>query len=176
MLTGMVGKEDSPLEAKEVPSGGIAKEEVSQPSEEATPLPAVKKVSLREVVPSKTERALEDTPEAVTSLEAKVLDVTQRLGNMEAAVGKLEQLGIAAAGAGPAAQVSPQQLQEIANRVQALSQEVRGISNKLQGTLGFDAYHSFKCDKCGSQGLVATVFKCTKCGQQGWRGWLPRKK
>ncbi|MDD5191498.1 MAG: hypothetical protein PHE50_10755 [Dehalococcoidales bacterium] len=61
-------------------------------------------------------------------------------------------------------------------QIQMIGEEVKQISSKLKGTLGYGAYQEFKCDECGSQHTVATVLKCTTCGHQNWRGWWPAKK
>lgn len=112
----------------------------------------------------------------LSSLEAKVTDISHRLGRLESTVGRLERLEREMADAGTDAQGSPQQLRAVSKRVEELGQEIKSISTKLQGSLGYAAYYTFKCDKCQSQGSVATVFQCTKCGHQSWRGWWPKKK
>jgi hypothetical protein len=117
----------------------------------------------------------EATPEAVSPLQSTVVELSQRLSRVEAVVGRLEQLEKEGAGATTMPQVSPAELQAVLKLVHDVSQEVKNISAKLQGTLGYDIYHSFKCDRCGTQGLVATIFKCTGCGHQSWRGWSPKR-
>jgi len=111
----------------------------------------------------------------VSSPQTGVNEMSQRLTQLETTVVRLERLEKTVASSGNNNQISAQQFQDLMKRVQDLSQEVKNMSTKLQGTLGYDIYHSYKCDKCSSQGLVSTAFKCTKCGQISWRGWMPKK-
>ncbi len=155
----------------------------SQPGEQGSRTPAMAPISapapkrLSETII--TPVAQVNTPEVsqgqISSLQTGMNEITQRLTQLETTVGRLEHLEKTVASAGNNNQVSPQQLQDLMKRVQDIGQEVKNISAKLQGTLGYDIYHSYKCDKCSSQGLVSTAFKCTKCGQISWRGWMPKK-
>jgi hypothetical protein len=111
----------------------------------------------------------------VSSLQTGVNEMSQRLSQLETTVVRLERLEKSVASAGSNNQITAQQFQDLMKRVQDLGQEIKNISVKLQGTLGYDIYHSYKCEKCSSQGLVSTAFKCTKCGQISWRGWMPKK-
>ncbi len=113
--------------------------------------------------------------EEITSLKAMVAELVERLSYVEATVGRLELLEKERGEAPRPAGVSAEYLQPIVKRVQELSGAVSNISSKLQGTLGYDIYHSFQCEDCGTKGLVAAVYKCTSCGHQSWRGWSPKK-
>jgi len=176
LVKDMAGKsEGSPGGGKADAPKAVARE-ASQSFEEASPPTTVTEVSLRGVVSQEPSRGRDVASESVGSLEAKILDLTQRLSAVEATVGRLEGLEKRMAGSANAGQVSPEQLQAMVKRIQDLGQEIKNISARLQGTLGYDAYHTFKCDKCQTQGVVATVFRCTECGHQTWRGWWPRKQ
>lgn len=107
--------------------------------------------------------------------EERLAELAQRLVKVEASLARLDRLEKLIAEAGNTSQLSHRQIQVVVNRVQELNEELKAMSTKLQGTLGYDVYHTFTCDKCGSQGLVAVLFKCTKCTRQSWRGWWPRK-
>ena len=98
-------------------------------------------------------------------------DLTRRLNRMESAIISLRQINKAL---NDQLNVKPEDFGEMVERVKDLGSQVKTMSAKLQGTLGYDIYHSFECDKCGTQGYVSTVFHCTKCGGESWRGWWPK--
>ena len=127
---------------------------------------------MQNAVPREQNRVPASSPAQMSSLNAKLVE---RLSRVEAKVQKLEQYERVKSGIG-IVPVSSQQFQELVKYVQKLSEEVKGISAKLQGTPGYDIYHSFKCDRCGTQEQVATVFKCTNCGYESWRGWWPKNR
>ncbi len=175
LIKGQPGRGLALSKARARTAADAASQKESQPPEEAPPAPVEKMVSPQDVVPRERSQVPEVPPKSVSSFDARVLDLEQRLSRMETVAGRLEHLEKKVTGAQTAGQVSPQQLQAVVKRVQELSEEVRSISTKLQGTLGYDAYHIFECDRCSSHGAVATVFKCTKCGHESWRGWWPKK-
>ena len=151
-------------------------EQVSRaPATVSVSAPVAQKLPETNIAPVVQTRSPEASHGPVSSLQAGVNEMSQRLSQLETTVVRLERLGKTVASSGNNSQISAQQFQDLMKRVQDLGQEVKNISAKLQGTLGYDIYHSFKCDKCASQGLVSTAFKCTKCGQISWRGWMPKK-
>ncbi len=175
LVSNIAEKEEASPKAEAAPPAYTPSQEPGQPSEEVPSAPVAGDPSPQGTSVAERFQVQEASADSASSLQATVLDLTQRLSRVEAAVGRLEGLEKERNGAATTAQVSPAQLQAIVKRVQEVSQEVRSISAKLQGTLGYDIYHSFKCDSCGSQGSVATTFKCTACGHQAWRGWSPKK-
>jgi hypothetical protein len=148
--------------------------------EEPTSTPGVEKTPARNPEAREKHKASDagSQNQTLSSLEARVFDLSHRLSRLESAVGRLERLEreMADAGTGVSANASPQQLHAVSRRVEELTQEVDGILMRLQGSVGYGVYYTFKCDRCHSQGSVATVFQCTKCGHYSWRGWWPRKK
>jgi hypothetical protein len=137
------------------------------------PLPNVKKVSLQDIGDRFTSPSQGVSGDALAAINLKLAEMSDRLGQLELKVAK-----IASQSDNPVAKgnyASASDLKQVVAQVQSLSDELGGIVPKLKGTLGYDAYHTFKCDNCGSTGTVATVFKCTSCGTQNWRGWFPKK-
>ena len=172
LVSGLAGKEQAVPKKETAAPASIAPGVTSQPPEGAAAIPMVKEVSMQDAVPKRQSQLSASSPELSSSLNAKLVE---RLSRVEAKVQKLEQYERVKSGIGPAP-VSSQQFQELAKYVQKLSEEVRSISVKLQSTLGYDIYHSFKCERCGTQEQVATVFKCTSCGHESWRGWWPKNR
>lgn len=159
-----------PRTEKTSPSTTISRT-VSQTREEASAVPVVRKVSRHDATPSQQVVAPGGPSGAVNSPGTNVTELEQRLGRVETVIRRLERLESVMGGAEGMAHQSPEKLQAVIKRVQQLSEDVRIISTKLQGTLGYDVYHNFTCDSCSSQGAVAISLKCTKCGRESWRGW-----
>lgn len=171
LVSGISEKKQALPKAKMATPAGAVPQGIIQASEETSAIPAVKEVSLQDTASGERNRVPEVSPESLNSLNTQL---AERLSRVETKLQRLEQSERVTAGAGTA-QVSPQQLQEVVKYIQKLSLGIRDISIKLQGTLGYDIYHSFKCDKCGTQERVATVFKCTNCSHENWRGWWPKR-
>jgi hypothetical protein len=110
-------------------------------------------------------------PESQAFYNNRLDDLTRRLNRLEAAIISLRQINKVL---NDQLDVKPEDFGEMVERVRDLGSQLKSMSAKLQGTLGYDIYHSFECDKCGSQGYVSTVFHCTKCGAESWRGWWPK--
>lgn len=161
-------KQALPRTEKASPAATISRA-VSQSHEEAAAVPAVRKVFRHDAAPP--QQVTESPAGSVDSPGTSVTELEQRLGRVETVIKRLERLESVMGGAEGIAHQSPEELQAVIKRVQQLSEDVRIISAKLQGTLGYDVYHSFKCDSCSSQGTVAISLKCTKCGRESWRGW-----
>ena len=101
-------------------------------------------------------------------------NIISRLENLEKWVRRIETLEQRVAQLSNSDGGNPDQ--SMAKQIQTIGAEVKQISSRLKGTLGYGAYQDFKCDQCGTEHTVATVLKCTSCGHQNWRGWWPRKK
>ncbi len=174
LVSGLLVQVSASPRAKAEPAAGVVSHKVSQPSREVSASPPVRQASSPDATPKGQPRVADTPPQSDSSPGTNVADLVERLSRVETTVKRLEQLekGGASAGAG---QVSLQKVQAMAKRVLELSEEVKSISAKLRCTLAYDVYHSFKCDSCSSQGLVATVLRCTKCGHESWRGWWPKK-
>ena len=168
-------KSQTQMASESAPSSQHSKQVSRAPAIAPTSAPAAKKLPETNIAPVVQTRSSEASHGPVSSLQTGVNEMSQRLSQLEATVVRLERLEKVVASGGNNNQISAQQFQDLMKRVQDLGQEVKNISAKLQGTLGYDIYHSFKCDKCASQGLVSTAFKCTKCGQISWRWWMPKK-
>ncbi len=163
-------KQSIPKAEKSSPSATISRP-ISQSREEASAIPAVREISQHDSPPPRQVVAVEGPSGPVNSPGTNVTELAQRLDGVEAMVRRLERPEGGIGGAGVIAQQSSEKLQTVIKSVQQLTEEVRIISTKLQGTLGYDVYHNFKCDSCSSQGAVAISLKCTKCGRESWRGW-----
>jgi len=169
LVSAQAGKEQAVPKKEAVAPADFTQNLVSQPAKEPSAIPAVKEVSMQDTLPREQNRVPASSPAQMSSLNARL---AERLSRVEAKVQKLEQYERVKSGIGTAP-VSSQQFQELVKYVQKLSEEVQSISVKLLGTPGYDIYHSFKCERCGTQEQVATVFKCTSCGHESWRGWWP---
>ena len=149
--------------------GSATGETRMQPGPENKP-PAVKNVSLAGVQQARAAPAGTSLPRdagAPSDLEA-------RLRRLEAAVQRVQASGGSADGA---ANTELQlQVRDMMRHIQRLDEQMKAISARLQGTPGYDAYHTFQCDKCQSRGTVAVILKCTSCGKEGWRGWWPSRR
>jgi hypothetical protein len=73
-------------------------------------------------------------------------------------------------------QISPAQFKAAMQQIQNVSSQVEIITDGLRGTAGYNLNKTFKCNSCGSLGVVAVKVKCTKCGLENWWGWWPKKK
>lgn len=111
--------------------------------------------------------------EAIATLTAQNTKLQEKVARLETKVQKLEQMEKIRSGV--IAPVNPQQVQTLEKQVKQLTEVIQGISLNLQGTLGYDIYHSFTCEKCGAKEQVSSVYKCTHCGHESWLGWKARQ-
>ncbi|MFC1925869.1 hypothetical protein ACFLW2_04140 [Chloroflexota bacterium] len=176
LIQGQRGKEIAVSKAKAVSAVDSSPPTPSQPPVKTITVPQAGDKPPQASIPSQQRQESIELKKPDSSLEARLLNLEQRLNQVEKVAGNLEQLEKKLTGGPNTGQVSAQQLQVVVQHIQELTQQVTNISNKLKGTLGYGAYQTFKCDKCTSQGHVATVLKCTKCGQESWRGWWPKKQ
>lgn len=140
----------------------------AEPTPDGAPLaPAVKEISLQQAKQQASSGVTKEQYDLLVSLNDKLVERIQRMENK---IQRLEQLEKMKAGGGGIG-VTTQQYNEMTTSVQQLNQQIANISARLQGTLGYDIYHTFECEKCGTHEHVATVFRCTQCGHQNWRGW-----
>lgn len=80
-----------------------------------------------------------------------IIDLVQRVANLEETV----------------SQFIPGQLQDLTRKLESLI-------TAMQGTVGYDARHSFVCSSCQNKGNVAARLNCTSCGEENWWGWWPQ--
>lgn len=169
MVSSLAMKEESKPKEETIATPNVMPSNSCQAIEETPAVPSVKAVSIQDALSNEKSQAPSPSPGLASPQTAKIIE---RLNRIEAKVQKLEQYERIKTGH-DIAPVSPQQFQELINFVQKLNEDIRSISGKLQGTPGYDIYHSFNCNKCGTQQQLATVFKCTRCGHESWHGWWP---
>lgn len=101
-------------------------------------------------------------------------ELTQRLARLESAY--LERLGqIEKAIADCKANASESETSfAMSQEVKNIRVQLAGIMQNLQATPVYGTRNVFKCNQCGSQGLVAITLKCTKCGRDSQWGWWPK--
>ena len=68
-----------------------------------------------------------------------------------------------------------QKLASLEGDLQKLESQVQALEARLSNTPTAGLKSRYKCDNCGSEGLLATYIKCTKCGTAHWWGWWPAK-
>jgi len=130
----------------------------------------MKKMSLKDPDNSEPETI---STSLIDSLTTQNNRLQERINRLEAKVQKLEQLEKVRSGF--ISHVNPQQVAALEQKVAQLSEILQKTTLKLQGTLGYDIYHQFTCEKCGTREQVATVYKCTHCGHQTWLGWRAKR-
>ncbi len=131
---------------------------------------AVKKMSMK--IPEGGEPETVNTS-IIDSLTTQNNKLQERINRLETKVQKLEQLEKVRTGF--VSHVNPQHVAELEKKVAQLTEAVQKTMGKLQGTLGYDIYHQFTCEKCGAKEQVSTVYKCTHCGHQTWLGWRAKR-
>ena len=105
----------------------------------------------------------------ISNLQAQNTKQQERINRLETKVQKLEQMEKFRSGV--TLPVTGDTIKDMTKKIDQLSEALKLISFKLQGTLGYDIYHSYTCDKCGTKEEVSTVYKCTHCGNESWLGW-----
>ncbi len=148
------------------PAAAATAKPASPPPGDAPTKYAMKKASLRH--PEREEDA-EDEGEAIAALAAQNKSLQEKIARLEAKVQKLEQMEKVRSGV--VAPVNPQDFQELNKKVEQLTELLQAMSLKLQGTLGYDIFHLFTCEKCGAKENVSSVYRCTSCGHETWLGW-----
>lgn len=136
--------------------------------------PKLKEVKLHELKVSREPEPDIVLNDSLESLNLTVCKLAERLNEVQAMVQKLDRAKSWAANRQDEI-CTAVQFRQLVERVKQMNQRISEISTKLQGTVGYDTYHQFKCEKCGGEGLVATPYRCTRCGTQTWRGWWPNK-
>jgi len=113
--------------------------------------------------------------DVINGLNSKIAELTRQLGNMGAALKRMEllekkvsELEVKANKNGGAANND--------QKIQQLTDEMKKIITNLKGTPGYGVRSTFTCEKCDDHGHVAVQFRCTKCGHERWYGWWPEKK
>lgn len=145
--------------------------QVTSPSQPIAPTNfAMKKLSMKDPETGEPETV---STSLIDSLTTQNNRLQERINRLEAKVQKLEQLEKVRTGF--VSHVNPQQVAELEKKVAQLTEIVQKTTYKLQGTLGYDIYHQFTCEKCGTKEQVSTVYKCTHCGHQTWLGWRAKR-
>lgn len=136
-------------------------------------LPEVKEISLNDIWPAPQTGTPGPSADTVAELTARIDEMTRRMGILEDQL--THQIAISDMARLTKPEINPDKFEMLSNRVEEFSEGIKIMAARLQATPGYDLYHTFQCDKCGSKGYVATLFKCTKCGGESWRGWWPKK-
>jgi len=112
--------------------------------------------------------AVETGSETISSLSAKVAELTKQLNYLGGALKKAElkvaELEAKTGKTGAA-------MTDL--KIQQLTDEMKKIVTNLKGTPGYGARQTFPCEKCDDQGHVAVQYRCTNCGAERWYGWFP---
>jgi DNA repair exonuclease SbcCD ATPase subunit len=109
-------------------------------------------------------------------VQSTMADLAQRVAKIEAAMGKLEELQKTVRDANTILRKQPRDFQSVVTELQAVSEQVEEISEKLRSTPVYDMGEIFQCNVCHSDGLCAIRVKCTQCGRENWWGWWPPKE
>ena len=159
----------------------VAPEREAAPEE---PAPAAAKVEAAPTAKAKAapanstsgeERQAPAAPAEDESVQSMVADLAQRVAQMEAAMGKLEELQKTVSDANAILRKQPQDFQSVIDELQEVSDQVEEISEKLRNTPVYDMREVFQCNVCDSHGLCAIRVKCTECGRENWWGWWPKQ-
>ncbi len=121
-------------------SEGLANGQAARLPEDGSRPPAVKAVNLRDLVARQTGRAPEGSLASSQALQAEISALPQRVGKLETKAAHLERFERQMSDAQTATQASFEQLQSVGRLVQELSGELKIISRKLEGTLGYGIY------------------------------------
>ena len=70
----------------------------------------------------------------------------------------------------------PQDVKNNVDSIRSANERLDVITANLQSTIGYGIQRTFKCDSCGTEGLVANQIICSQCGHESWWGWWPRKE
>ena len=109
------------------------------------------------------------------SLQGLLPELMQRLEQVEAATKGFGSLEKGIADLTSTVQTLLQNYQTLTQHLQSQSTHVQGIADNSKATPGYGLRKSFKCNRCASQGTVASRVKCTSCGNENWWGWFPKK-
>jgi len=150
-------------------------ETVKKPA--SNPAPTVVEAETTSDTASRREIPKETVSSSIAeSLQNTLADLVKRLGKMENAMERLDQLEKKIEQVSALAEQSPQNLQTLTNQVQEFDDQLEEISENLRSSLGYGAGKIFQCKHCDSKGLVALYVKCTGCGEETWLGWWPKKE
>jgi hypothetical protein len=124
--------------------------------------------------PAHPESKPDMSADTINSLSLKIADLTKQLGQVNAAIKRLEILE---------RKINDMDIKISRNaespittrKIQILGEELHKISTKLKGTPGYGVRNNFTCEECSDEGHVAIQYRCTKCGHERWYGWWPEK-
>jgi hypothetical protein len=105
--------------------------------------------------------------EDLNSIHKSIKELTARLGRVENAIIRLEQLEKKINNNNPAPDQSA--------AIRKLESKIAEIESNLSDSLSYKIRRKFECGHCHTKGFVAVNVRCTKCGKETWSGWYPKK-
>ena len=130
----------------------------------------------REVEPQVEELSAREIREAIETLRTISSDLanqTQKLREIEARVSRLES---GASDSNLAIQLCSEKVQNIEDHVQKIEERTKEALEITKSNFSYNLREDFKCESCGSKGLVAIHIRCTRCDEESWWGWWPASK
>ena len=130
----------------------------------------------REVKPQVEEISAQELREAIETLRTISSDLanqTQELREIEARVSQLESGAI---DSNLAIQLYSEKVQNMEDHIQKIEERTKEALEITKSNFGYKLREDFKCESCGSKGLVAIHIRCTQCGEESWWGWWPASK
>ncbi len=110
------------------------------------------------------------------AIQASLDELVERMAEVEANVGRLNQREGGTSGVNASVQRLSQRLETVVRNLQKVNGQVGGVLSGLERTPGYNIRDDFTCQSCGSHGFVALPMRCTGCGEEGWWGWWPKEK
>jgi hypothetical protein len=107
------------------------------------------------------------TASDLQDIQSALIGMSQRLGNMDNRLTKLEH---------ETAKSESPKIKQLVNEVRTITGQIERIQIGLSNTPDYNLRAEFECENCGSKGTVATRQRCTQCEKEGWWGWWPKKK
>jgi len=162
-----VGDEEDPGMVSIAAEENTVDDEPTQPDPLETALERIGRLEeAMAKVSEDTQGISEDMKDVVGALRISIDGLISRLDQVDGAMADIHLT------VGPL----PQNVQDATVSIEEVSNRLQAISSDLQRTLGYAIQKMFKCQSCGSQGLVASQILCSKCGNESWWGWWPRNE
>ena len=114
-------------------------------------------------------------PKQVVTMVRRQLREEKAAQRVKPAKGATKGLRETAADTGDSSGAMEQKVASLEQGLQVLDSRVDALTERLDNTPTADMRYRFKCDGCGSEGLLATRIRCTKCGREVWWGWFPNR-